>query len=145
MKQLPLHIPTDGPSSMNVNQQFPTGFQRPLTKRSLSTEEEEFLDKPVTDFSNARISQRIKYWKNVANGLALTQVDIVHLESKYKSESVSEQTFQMLYRWKRTSAKTSFRLLVDVLKKCEEIDAVNYILDNLGLLTDPQTRYGNHY
>ena len=117
---------------MNVNQQFPTDFQRHvITKRSLSIEEEECLEKPLTIYSITRISPQIKYWENVAKGLALTDVKIIHLGSEHKSEPVDEQTYQMLYSWIRTSERTSFRMLVDVLKKCEENGAVNFILDNL--------------
>lgn len=125
-----------GESRTNVNLQYPTEGQRLVYKRSLSTEEEQCLEKPVTRYSIVRISRHIKYWRNVARSLALSDVEIIQLESQHQSDSLEEQTFNMLHQWTRISEITSFKLLLNSLNKCQENDAVNFVLDNLLTLSE---------
>ncbi len=105
-----------------------------LIKKPLSAEEEKCLEQTVTTPSLARLSQYIRHWRLVASELSLSTNDVECLEYE-NMRDLLELKYQILKTWYKRSSNRRYKDLVDALKKCEENETVNYIFQNIRMLS----------
>lgn len=108
-----------------------------LIKQPLSAEEEKCLEETVNTQSLARLPQYIRHWRLVASELSLSKSDVecLEYENMKESQTVLDMKYQILKTWYKRSSNRRYKDLVDALKKCEENETVNYIFQNIKMLS----------